>query len=119
MRGAACKGGPYRDRDDPRRPITNTRHISHTRNSRSAALDTDLADPLGGNPPAFATIAAWHQQTVSRSRADNVTRRWVTKHERDRGNANGRSTLLICPPRAAHVLPPAGFLGPLHRGLVV
>ena len=46
MRGAACKGGPYRDRHVPRRPISNTRHISHTRNSRSAALDTDLADPL-------------------------------------------------------------------------
>src|SRR6478609_4646448 len=30
----------------PRRPVSNTCHISHTRNTRSAALSTDLAEPL-------------------------------------------------------------------------
>ena len=46
MRGAACKGGPYRDRHVPRRPISNTRHISHTRNRRSVALSAYFADTL-------------------------------------------------------------------------
>src|SRR5664279_5326166 len=45
-----------RDRDDPRRPISNTRHFSHTRNSRSAAMATDLADPLA-LPPALNPIS--------------------------------------------------------------